>query len=1000
MMLNPEGIPLGFNGATEAVPDPNAALRFEDLTIDDELSLLDRVVRYVRSGIALQRLVHVKMIAETATTVGTLSTLQRLVPLLPPLVVDSESIIRQHLASQLLPLCLTCMFGDITDDDFDIHDHKSKQFQTRSFNDEGYRIVTSTILNHLNTLITDPDVDVRKAASDALATLALYIKPDDIGAMILPIPLRLAHSANNNDNQNSAGPGSKQNEKESGNNSTFNDDFHITATNLLGDIASLDSNQIPPSLVSQFISPAILSLCKHSSFRVRRAAVQALPRVVHGSSIDDIEKNLLPCFQRLSNDEMYRVRKSVGECLVDMSRSLMLLPSSPNSAKPTVGGEDKYSKMNENEVMEVMMSMRRTKLVPICTKLLADSNKFVRNGMMQFLGPFIASFYPLAGGNSNVNQYNKTNYYDSGIINMLSDERKENRIGGMGVQFFPHANGMVSRLNPTSISAPAVAKKESSTNSVDYPLDSKEHLESLLPPFLEKCHNDAKSLVMILHHRERFPISKADAKIVFDTLLPPYVELSTITTGDENIDAEMRVYCAYSLPAVILLLGKNGWDNSLKKCFLALITGQTGVEDPSTVPLPVKRCLASSFHTICHVLGQQALKGSSEEKSSKTDLLSIFETHFLRDTDDTVRLNVIRNLPSFLSLLSFSKRSKYLPILYEIITGDAMLASKRKNALNPMILNWRQRDMIAQIIPNLIILFKPSQVRQYIWPLVKILMSDPVNLVKENVEWSIPIIIRCYETKKCKYDNDDIDVASKFSSEACNEVFVFLKATLLDNKPPSASSSSTSVSYAKIKTSGSFSKRQSYCRVLTAVSLILRLNDKEKRRLRKKEIKDETLDFPPHSFYNLSSDEYRHVYNVLQGLLLPSAIVMKDDRVTNVRLALAKCLRVMPPNIRDNGEVSVILSTLEEEIHTWQGGGGQYIDGNGPANSSPSKASTSTKTGGSATKKKPSPIPTSAGDDATQRAIERGIQQAEEDEQRLKQKKVIEGDDSTSMASI
>jgi hypothetical protein len=68
-MLNPEGIPMGIN-PTEAAPDPNAALRFEDLTIDDDLSLLERVVRYVRSGIALQRLVHVKMIAETSKAVG------------------------------------------------------------------------------------------------------------------------------------------------------------------------------------------------------------------------------------------------------------------------------------------------------------------------------------------------------------------------------------------------------------------------------------------------------------------------------------------------------------------------------------------------------------------------------------------------------------------------------------------------------------------------------------------------------------------------------------------------------------------------------------------------------------------------------------------------------------------------------------------------------------------------------------------------------------------
>jgi len=46
------------------------ALRFEDLTVDDDLPLTDRIVRYCRSGIALQRLVHVKMLAETAETIG------------------------------------------------------------------------------------------------------------------------------------------------------------------------------------------------------------------------------------------------------------------------------------------------------------------------------------------------------------------------------------------------------------------------------------------------------------------------------------------------------------------------------------------------------------------------------------------------------------------------------------------------------------------------------------------------------------------------------------------------------------------------------------------------------------------------------------------------------------------------------------------------------------------------------------------------------------------
>jgi hypothetical protein len=46
------------------------AMRFEDLTVDDDLPVLDRVVRYTRSQVALQRLVHAKMLAEMAELAG------------------------------------------------------------------------------------------------------------------------------------------------------------------------------------------------------------------------------------------------------------------------------------------------------------------------------------------------------------------------------------------------------------------------------------------------------------------------------------------------------------------------------------------------------------------------------------------------------------------------------------------------------------------------------------------------------------------------------------------------------------------------------------------------------------------------------------------------------------------------------------------------------------------------------------------------------------------
>jgi serine/threonine-protein phosphatase 4 regulatory subunit 1 len=43
---------------------------FEDLLYDDTLSDLERIGRYATSSIALQRLVHVKLISETAHEVG------------------------------------------------------------------------------------------------------------------------------------------------------------------------------------------------------------------------------------------------------------------------------------------------------------------------------------------------------------------------------------------------------------------------------------------------------------------------------------------------------------------------------------------------------------------------------------------------------------------------------------------------------------------------------------------------------------------------------------------------------------------------------------------------------------------------------------------------------------------------------------------------------------------------------------------------------------------
>ena len=77
---------------------------FEDLAIDDSLSDLERVQKYVFSNIALQRLVHVKMIGGVANLVGFSEFMAHLLPLLDKIGKDEEFVVRQNVADQLVVL--------------------------------------------------------------------------------------------------------------------------------------------------------------------------------------------------------------------------------------------------------------------------------------------------------------------------------------------------------------------------------------------------------------------------------------------------------------------------------------------------------------------------------------------------------------------------------------------------------------------------------------------------------------------------------------------------------------------------------------------------------------------------------------------------------------------------------------------------------------------------------------------------------------------------------
>jgi len=876
----------------EAAPPPppegdaNAALRFEDLTIDDDLPLLDRVVRYCRSGIALQRLVHVKMLAETAETVGRHATIQTLVPLLNLLISDPESIIRQHLATQLLPLSIVCMVegvGPLQDSSQLYLDNPSLP---KHYHKQGYKIVTSTIITHLNTLIMDVDIDVRRAASEALVGLSLQLERDDIAIICLPIPLRLAHSKTSKNKGDS-------------------EELRVTAANLLAELSgSSELGHVAPSLVQEHIMPCVLALCLDSSFRVRRGAAQALPRVLGGCLFEDAQTKILPAFEKLSRDDMYRVRKSTGECLVDMSRSMMILAS-----------HDKTRKEN-------IKALRRNLLIPIANRLLDDTNKFVRHGMMQFLGPFIASFYPLQEGNRALH----ATLPGGTDTTVEAPPPVEGSSCGIGAQFFPHASSMVSRLNSSMSSAGSSPTPTPASFTAPSPvLSDMEQLQQRLPPFMRANRMSILTLRTVVAHRESNPPDAEDIKVVKSRLLKHFVGLARIGTGDENTDAEMKVYCAYSFPAVLLLLGSENWDGMVKECFLTLINPNHGIADvnPENVavpPLPVKRCLSSSLHTVAHILGPRL---------TQEDIMVTFQEYFFRDTDDSVRLNVIRNFPWLMSLLPHSLKCEYVAMWFEVVKGEDLLGAHKRSVTNPMLLNWRQRDYVSRSMPDMLSLVDPTNVRKYLWPILQQLLTDSISQVREDAEWSIPLLLRVYCADNM--DNGRSGEVSmnnmQWSADACQEVIAWLKQTILG---VSANGNSTTGN----GHAANFCKRQLYCRICAAVGLAVRFSDVME------EAKDEVLSLDrtfedmlrlhgstreemggkgPYSPYqSLTPAERKHLRRFLVYDLLPLALEMKEDRVTNVRLTLMKTLQSLPADVKGLAAVSAVLQDLEDEVETWE----------------------------------------------------------------------------------
>jgi len=249
-----------------------SSLTFEDLTIDDTLPALERVVRYSCSNIALQRLVHVKMMTEIAENVGYDQAAASFLPLLPYIVEDPEFVVRQYLAEQLAGLA---------------------KFFVQASPAHGYRVLLEALLPAIAKLVADQKIEVRTAAGATLVTCCNLLHATDIGQHALTIALRLAHDDDH-------------------------EEMRMTAAGILNDMA----DSMGPDLCQQFLVPELVSLSDDPVFRVRKAAALSLHGIARTAGPSDSRRRLLPAYMRLSKDDMYRVRKACAENLPEFAKSV------------------------------------------------------------------------------------------------------------------------------------------------------------------------------------------------------------------------------------------------------------------------------------------------------------------------------------------------------------------------------------------------------------------------------------------------------------------------------------------------------------------------------------------------------------------------------------------------------------------------------------------------------------------------------------------------------
>jgi len=242
------------------------------LTIDDSLSIPERIEKYINSEITLHRIYLIRSLTEYARQLSYEDIIKIIIPLLENLVHDSDVTMKLVLVEQIPDLV---------------------SYLLTLGNEQTYTEVTHRLLPILAQLTTDRNHRVRFSAGDSLIEIGRKIHSEDFFTCVLPIIKSLA-----NDNTE--------------------EDHRVQAAQMLCDTPALLGDE----LCQQYILPLVIKLVDDPSFRVRKAIVMSLGEV--GKVVGDLITTsfLVPLFIKLSQDDIWGVRKSCVDVIVSLGEAI------------------------------------------------------------------------------------------------------------------------------------------------------------------------------------------------------------------------------------------------------------------------------------------------------------------------------------------------------------------------------------------------------------------------------------------------------------------------------------------------------------------------------------------------------------------------------------------------------------------------------------------------------------------------------------------------------